>query len=366
MSFYDAKKKYDGFDFNKFSADITGTDIETILAKETLSETDFLALLSPEAKKHIENIARKANLTAAQHFGKSILLYAPLYVSNFCTNNCAYCGFSTNNNIKRKVLTFEEIEKNCKVVAGYGIRHILLLTGESNTKTPIEYLKKCVEILRNYFESVDIEVYPLDENGYKLLGDCGADGLTVYQETYDEEIYKSLHTNGAKADYAYRLETCERAGRAGYRNLNVGALLGLNDFVSEIFFAGLHAEYLQDTFPSAEIGMSFPRIRPAAGGFRPKTIITDSDIVQAMCAVRLFINRINLTVSTRESRSLRNNLIPLGITKMSAASSTAVGGYAGKGSEGQFKINDTASVEEVKRMIYEKGYQPVLKDWLVF
>jgi 2-iminoacetate synthase len=327
---------------------------------------DFLNLISPKAVNYIEEMAQKAHEIAIKHFGKSILLYAPLYVSNFCINNCVYCGFSTKNKIKRKVLTFEEIEENCKIISKYGIRHILLVTGESSVKTPLVYLKKCINILKNYFDGVDIEIYPLDEDGYKELAGAGADGLTIYQETYNEKLYRLLHTKGAKSDYTYRLETCERAGRANYRNLNVGALLGLNDFVSEIFFVGLHAAYLQSDFPAAEIGMSFPRLRPAAGYYKSKTVISDQNLIQAICAVRLFINRVNITVSTRESRELRNNLIPLGITKMSAGSSTEVGGYAKREqSEGQFKINDTATVDEVKEMIYRKGYQPVLKDWLV-
>jgi 2-iminoacetate synthase len=279
-----------------------------------------------------------------------------------------YCGFSTNNNIKREVLTFEEIEENCKIIAGYGIRHILLVCGESRVKTSLEYLEKSVKVLKKYFDDVNLEVYPLEEDEYRKLFSAGVDGLTIYQETYDEDLYKILHTKGAKADYKYRIETCQRAGRANYRNLNVGALLGLKDFVSEVFFAGIHAQYLRKTFPHAEVGMSFPRLRPAEGGFHPKIIITDMQLVQAICAVRLFINRINITVSTRESSTLRNNLIPLGITKMSAGSSTEVGGYVKRVtssevlSKGQFTINDIASVASVKEMIYQAGYQPVMKD----
>ncbi|OEG69550.1 thiamine biosynthesis protein ThiH [Candidatus Endomicrobiellum trichonymphae] len=367
MPFYDIKQQYDTFDFENYIAGVSDKMVESSMQKEILNDMDFLNLLSPKALNHIEEMAQKAHETSVKYFGKGILLYAPLYVSNFCINNCIYCGFSTKNKIKRKVLSFEEIEENCKIVSEYGIHHILLVTGESNVKTPLSYLKKCVEILKNYFDVVDIEIYPLDESGYKELADAGADGLTIYQETYNEKLYKLLHTKGAKSDYKYRLETCKRAGRANYRNLNVGVLLGLNDFVSEIFFAGIHAKYLQRNFPSAEIGMSFPRLRPAAGAYKPKTIISDKNLIQAICAVRLFINRINITVSTRESKELRNNLIPLGITKMSAGSSTEVGGYAEKRkcSDGQFKINDTATVDEVKKMIYQKGYQPLMKDWTI-
>ncbi|GMO54121.1 MAG: 2-iminoacetate synthase ThiH [Candidatus Endomicrobiellum trichonymphae] len=367
MTFYDIKRQYNTFDFENYTTGVSDKMVESSMQKEILNDMDFLNLLSPKALNHIEEMAQKAHETSIKHFGKGILLYAPLYVSNFCINNCIYCGFSTKNKIKRKVLSFEEIEENCKIVSEYGIRHILLVTGESSVKTPLSYLKKCVEILKNYFDVVDIEIYPLEESGYKELADAGADGLTIYQETYNEELYKLLHTQGAKSDYKYRLDTCKRAGKANYRNLNVGVLLGLNDFVSEIFFAGIHAKYLQKNFSSAEIGMSFPRLRPAMGTYKPKTVISDKNLIQAICAVRLFINRISIAVSTRESKELRSNLIPLGITKMSAGSSTEVGGYAEKRkcSDGQFKINDTATVDEVKKMIYKKDYQPLMKDWTI-
>jgi len=365
MTFYDVKQQYNNFDFEKYIINISEEMVKNSIQKEILDDMDFLNLLSPKASIYIEEMAQKAHEISIKYFGKCILLYAPLYVSNFCINNCAYCGFSTANKIKREVLSYEEIEENSKIVADYGIRHILLVTGESNVKTPVSYLKKCVEILKNYFEGVDIEIYPLDESGYKTLAESGADGLTIYQETYNEDIYKSLHTKGAKSNYRYRLETCERAGKANYRNLNVGTLLGLNDFISDIFFAGIHAKYLQTKFPSAEIGISFPRLRPTVGSYRYKTIISDKNLIQAICAVRLFINHINITISTRENRELRSNLIPLGITKMSAASNTEVGGYAKRRqSEGQFKINDTTSVNKVKEMIYKKGYQPIMKDWI--
>jgi 2-iminoacetate synthase len=368
MSFYDEIQKYKNFDFKTFTDKVLDNEILNIISKEDLSEQDFLVLLSPKALNHIEEIACKANGIAVNNFGKSILLYAPLYVSNFCINNCLYCGFSTNNNIKREALSFEEIEENCKIISGYGIRHILLVCGESRVKTSLEYLKKSVKVLKKYFDAVDLEVYPLEENEYKELFVAGVDGLTIYQETYDENLYKILHTKSAKADYKYRLETCERAGKANYRNLNVGALLGLKDFISEVFFAGIHSQYLRKKFPHAEVGISFPRLRPAEGGFQPKTTITDMQLVQAICAVRIFINRINITVSTRESSEVRNNIIPLGITKMSAGSSTEVGGYVKRTaqvevlSKGQFTINDVASVASVKDMIYKAGYQPVMKD----
>ncbi|MDR3048710.1 MAG: 2-iminoacetate synthase ThiH [Elusimicrobiota bacterium] len=365
MSFYDYKQQYKNIDFEKFAKTVCAEQIKTILNKDEISEFDFLALLSPAALDFIEPMAQKAADIALKHFGKAIVLFAPLYASNFCINNCAYCGFSTRNDIERKILNLDEVEENAKIVSGFGIRHILLLTGESAVKTSMDYLKSCVKILKRYFDAVDIEIYPLTEDGYKELGEAGVEGLTVFQETYNEDLYKILHTKGAKANYRFRLETCERAGRAGYRNLNIGALLGLDDFSRELFFTGIHAKFLQKNFPSSDIGVSFPRIRKAEGGYQPRTVIADSNLVQAIAAIRLFVHRIGITISTRENNDLRRNLIGLGITKMSAASNTQVGGYAKKGNtKGQFEISDSASVKEVKDMIYQKNYQPVLKDWM--
>jgi len=366
MSFYDIKRQYNNFDFEKFIKSVSKKDIENILSKDAeISELDYLSLLSPQASSFLEETAQKASSIAVRHFGKSISLFAPLYVSNFCINNCAYCGFSTSNNIERKILSLAEVEENAKVVSSFGIRHILLLTGESPVKADMNYLKNCVRVLKTYFDAVDIEIYPLEEDKYKELGEAGVEGLTVFQETYNEELYKTLHTKGAKTNYLFRLETCERAARAGYRNLNIGALLGLDNFVRELFFVGLHAKYLQKTFPSSDIGVSFPRLRSAQGKFEPRTIITNTNLVAAISAIRLFINRIGITISTRENNEIRKNLIGLGITKMSAASSTQVGGYVKKdNTKGQFEISDAATVQEVKTMIYEKGYQPILKDWM--
>jgi 2-iminoacetate synthase len=365
MAFYDIKRQYDTFDFERYVSNVSDDMVISSVQKDVLDKFDFLNLLSPMALNHIEKMAQKSHEISVRHFGKNILLYAPLYVSNFCINNCAYCGFSTTNKVKRKVLSLKEIEENCKVIAKYGIRHILIVSGESTVKTSLNYFRGCVEILKRYFEVVDIEVYPLDEYGYKEMGDSGVSGLTIYQETYNEKLYKILHTKGKKSNYKYRLETCERAGVCNYRSLNVGSLLGLNDFVSELFFVGIHAKYLQKKFPDTEIGISFPRFRPALGSYHPKKIISDANLIQAICAVRLFINRVTIAISTRESKQLRSNLIPLGVTKMSAASSTEVGGYIKRGNfKGQFKVNDTATVEDVKEMIYKKGYQPIMKDWI--
>ncbi|MDR2520877.1 MAG: 2-iminoacetate synthase ThiH [Bacteroidales bacterium OttesenSCG-928-I14] len=366
MSFYDIKKKYNNFDFDRYINNLSKEAIKKSFNKDFLEVTDFLNLLSPQAYEYIEDMAQKAHIISKKHFGKSVLLYTPLYVSNFCTNDCVYCGFSSKNKIKRNILTLKEVTQECSIISSYGIRHILLVSGENRTKSSIEYFEKCTKILSKYFDCIDIEIYPLDTNEYLQLKKSGVQGITIYQETYNESLYEKLHTKGSKINYKYRLETCERAGRAGYVSLTVGALLGLNDFISEIFFAGLHAKYLQKTFPSAEIGISFPRLCLTTGNYHPKTIISDENLVQAICAIRLFINRINISISTRETNQLRNNLIPLGVTRISAGSSTEIGGYSKKNkTEGQFIINDHSNVEQIKTMIYKKGYQPILKDWII-
>jgi 2-iminoacetate synthase len=366
MTFYDLKQKYNKFCFEQYVSNVSDKMIVDSMHKEILDDMDFLNLISPRATNHIEKMAQKAHEISIKHFGRNIILYTPLYVSNFCINNCVYCSFSVTNKIKRKILTFKEIKENCKVLLNYGIRHVLLVAGENRMKTSLNYLKECVSVLRDYFDSINIEIYPLDEDGYKDLAKVGVDGLTIYQETYDEKLYKLLHTKGTKSDYKYRLGSCERAGEVNYRNLNIGTLLGLNDFISEVFFVGIHATYLQANFPGAEIGISFPRLRPSIGHYKSRVVISDKNLVQAICAVRIFINRINITISTRENKNLRNNLIPLGITKMSAGSSTKVGGYTdGDQTKGQFKVSDMTTVAEVKKMIYKRGYQPVLKDWLI-
>ncbi|MDD5686572.1 MAG: 2-iminoacetate synthase ThiH [Elusimicrobia bacterium] len=364
MNFYEIYSEYRDYNFDNLFSRINENEIFKILDKQKLDITDFISLLSPIAYNFIETMAKKANEITLKYFGKVIQLYTPLYLSNFCDNECVYCGFKHTNNINRKMLSFEELEKEAKIIFGTGIRHILILTGESRKKTPVSYLKECVLILSKYFSSISVEVYPLETNEYKELVSTGVDGITIYQETYDESLYKSYHLRGKKTDYLYRLSTPERACDARFRTVNIGALLGLSEFRKEMFFTGLHAVYLQNNYPDTEISVSFPRIRPQTGDFVPAYTISDRELVQFIIAVRLFLPRVGINISTRESKMLRNNLIGLGITKMSAGSNTAVGGYSqNRESERQFDVVDRSSVKEVKDMICLKGYQPIMKDW---
>ncbi|SFG41339.1 tyrosine lyase ThiH [Desulfotomaculum arcticum] len=364
MSFCHEYQRYKTFDFTSFLNQLTDNDILKIINKNRLSELDYLALLSPRAENCLEEMARKSRQLTVQHFGKVIFLYTPLYLADYCVNSCIYCGFRIQNKYQRKKLSFEELEAEAKIIAGTGLKHILILTGESRKHAPVSYIKQCVGVLQKYFTSIGIEIYPLTEEEYAELFSAGVDSLTIYQEVYNEEVYLEVHPAGPKRDYRFRVEAPERACRAGMRSVNVGALLGLNDWRTEAFFTGLHANYLQNGFPDVEVSMSPPRMRPYPGGFSPRVPVSDKNLVQYILAFRLFMPRGGITISTRESSELREHLIKLGATKMSAGSCTAVGGRTdSEKSAGQFDISDDRDVAAMTRVIYNHGYQPVFKDW---
>ena len=288
----------------------------------------------------------------------------PIYISNYCENHCLYCGFNKNNKIKRRKLTFEEIEIEARKISETGVKHILMLTGSSRVVSSPEYIKSAVIILKKYFPSVSIEVYSMTQDEYKTLVDVGVDGVCLYQETYDEKLYAELHPAGPKRDYCFRLDCLERACAAGVRTVNLGALFGLKDWHEEMFLAGLHAKYLQDKYPDVEVSLSFPRLRPEKGGFTSPYAVDDTSLVQMLLAFRIFMPRCGITISTREPAYIRDNILPLGVTKMSAGSKTEVGGYShDNAGDGQFEISDSRSVEEIEKMIHSKGFQPIFKDW---
>lgn len=291
MSFYNVIERYEGFDFNRFFDQVTGSGVIRAVNKSRLTEMDYLALLSPRAGDYLEEMARRAHRLTVQHFGRVILLYTPLYLSNHCVNHCVYCGFQVHNSLERKKLTPEEVGTEAGIIASTGLKHILILTGESRKHSPVSYIRECVEILKKHFTSISIEVYPLEEEEYAELVSAGVDGLTIYQEVYDREVYGELHPAGPKRNYRFRLEAPERACRAGIRSVNVGALLGLNQWRSEAFFTGLHANYLQNSFPDVEVGISPPRMRPHLGSYQPREQVTDKDLVQYMLAFMLFMPR---------------------------------------------------------------------------
>lgn len=351
---------------NLFSA-VSDRDVERAIARENMGLMDFLILLSPAAGKHLEHMANKAHETTLRHFGKTIQLYTPLYVSDYCDNHCLYCSFSAKNTFARTKLTLEEVEREAAFIAATGLRHILLLSGESRTESPVAYLRDCVGILKRHFHSIAIEVYPLTEAEYESLINAGVDGLTIYQETYDEKIYDRIHPGGPKKDFRFRLAAPERGAGCRMRQVTIGALLGLTDWRKEIFFAGLHAQYLQDQFPDVEIGVSVPRLRPHAGKFKPLSIVNDRDLVQIIIALRLFLPRLGISLSTRENPQLRDNLLPLGITRLSAGSSTGVGERIAATDQHdalrQFEIADHRGIAEMIASLLNKGYDPILSDW---
>jgi 2-iminoacetate synthase len=364
MSFYDEYLQYSNADMEEVFQHTTSADIERIIGKDRLTPRDFLALLSPKAEEHLEWMAQKANQLTVQNFGRVILLYTPMYLSDYCTNKCTYCGFNVTNAFTRKQLTMEEVEKEAQTVAASGIQHILILTGDAPTIAGVPYMKECVAILKRYFSSIAIEVYAMEEEEYAELMEAGVESMTMYQETYNPLLYDRLHVKGPKKDYRYRLDAPERACRAGMRAVNIGALLGLDDWRRDGFFTGLHANYLQNKYPGVEVSISLPRIRPTMGNCETGNSVNDKSIVQFMTAFRLFMPRAGMPLSTRENAEFRNHAIKLGITKMSAGVQTAVGGHIdSQENSGQFAVSDTRNVKEMSDAILQLGYQPVFKDW---
>lgn len=365
MELLNYMERYNGIDLDSYFSSLTEEDVIRAINERKPSVNDFLTLLSPLAANYLEEMAQQAHKLSLQNFGKSILLYTPLYLSNHCVNLCSYCSFNKDNKIKRKKLTMAEIEIEAKEITALGLKHILILTGESRKETPVDYIVESVELLKKYFDSITIEVYPLSEEEYSRLIDAGVDGLTIYQEVYDKDVYNQVHILGPKKEYNYRLEAPERACRAKIRGVNIGALLGLSDWRSEAFMTGIHADYLQNKFPEVEVSVSLPRIRPHIGMVNSYDEVDDKNLVQIMLATRIFLPRAGITISTRERKELRDNLVPLGVTKMSAGVSTEVGGHSStEKTESQFDISDTRSVSEMKKMLLSKGYQPIFKDWL--
>lgn len=327
---------------------------------------DFLALLSPAAEGALDAMAVRASEMTVRHFGKNISMYIPVYISNECVNACAYCGFHRDSGAARKTLTMDEISREAGYVASLGLKNILLLTGESRKAAPVDYVARAVSEARKKVPQVSLEIYPVEEKDYAALVSAGASGLTVYQETYDMKIYDAVHGKGPKKDFFHRLGTPERALAAGFRKAGIGALLGLADWRMEAAYIGLHARYLMKKYWKAEISVSFPRLRSSQAGFKPAVKVDDRDLVQMMLALRLFLPRAGLTVSTRESAEFRDNIIGLGVTSMSAGSSTVPGGYTpghGDHATGQFEIVDNRSVSGVADAIRAKGFYPVFKDW---
>ena len=342
----------------------TAAQVHHSLGKTRKTLDDFLIMLSPAAKKELETMARMAQNLTRKRFGKTIQMYAPLYLSNECQNICTYCGFSMDNKIRRKTLSDTEIMQEAQALKEMGISHILLVSGEANKTVGINYFLNAVQLLRPHFAHISIEVQPLQSEEYLALKQAGVHSVLVYQETYHREVYRQYHPKGKKSNFDFRLDTPDRIGDAGIHKTGLGVLLGLEDWRVDSFFNALHIDYLQKTYWQTKYSVSFPRLRPAEGIIEPNFIMEDADLLQLICAYRIWNENLEISISTRENEKFRNHVISLGATSMSAASKTNPGGYAvDKTSLEQFETSDERSMEEVKVQIRKAGYEPVMKDW---
>ena len=357
-------KAMDEFDYDAYTA----ADVERALSHETCSVEDFKALISPAAAPYLEQMARKAEEVTKNHFGNTVYIFTPLYIANYCQNYCIYCGFNCYNNIRRKKLTFEEIEHEMQVIAKTGMEEILILTGESRAYSDVTYIGEAVKIARKYFKVIGLEVYPMNSDEYAHLHECGADYVTVFQETYNSDKYETLHLAGHKRIYPYRVNAQERALKGGMRGVGFGALLGLDDFRKDAFATGYHAYLLQRKYPHAEIAFSCPRLRPIINNDRINPMdVHEPQLLQVVCAYRLFMPFASITVSTRECERVRDNLVSIAATKISAGVSTGIGSHVedieDKGDD-QFEISDGRSVDEVYQALLKHNLQPVMSDYI--
>lgn len=360
---------FETYSWEEIADRIYNTTIEQVygaLRNSKRDINDFLYLLSPAAKPLLEEMAQLSHLLTTQRFGKNIQLYAPLYLSNECQNICTYCGFSMDNKIPRRTLRSDEILLEAKALKAMGFRHVLLVTGESNHSVNTPYFLQAVNQLTSVFANISIEVQPLDYEDYLLLHKAKVNAVMVYQETYHREVYKNYHPKGKKSNFQYRLETPDRIGRAGMHKIGLGVLLGLEDWRIDSFFTALHIDYLQKNYWQTKYSVSFPRLRPATGTVEPNFLMRDDDLLQLICAYRIWNPDLEISLSTREHAVFRDHIIPLGITAMSAGSKTNPGGYVvAPESLEQFEISDERSPAEISNLIIQKGYQPVWKDWQI-
>ena len=359
----------DEFDYNSYTA----ADVERALSHETCSVEDFKALLSPAAAPYLEQMARRAEAETRRHFGNTVYLFTPLYIANYCQNYCVYCGFNCYNNINRKKLSMEEIEHEMQVIASTGMEEILILTGESRKYSDVTYIGEAVKIARKYFRNIGIEIYPVNTDEYAYLHECGVDYVTVFQETYNPTHYETLHLLGHKRVWPYRFDAQERALRAGMRGVAFSALLGLDDFRKDALATALHVYLLQRRYPHAEFSLSCPRLRPIVNNdkINPRDV-GEKELCQVLCAYRIFLPYVGITVSSRESKEFRDGITKICATKVSAGVSTGIGDheakYTGKedtdtGDE-QFEIDDNRSFDRMYRDLEDGGLQPVLNDYI--
>ncbi|MBB6275259.1 2-iminoacetate synthase ThiH [Porphyromonas circumdentaria] len=342
----------------------TTLDVQRALQKDRCNLEDFKAFISPAAEPFLREMAIKAEQLTIKRYGRTIQMYVPLYVSNYCTNSCVYCGFSCHNQIHRVKLDIPQILEEIAVLKKWGFRHLLLVSGESAKLTDASYYEEVINAVRPHFAQISLEVQPLTTDEYRRMYNAGISYVCVYQETYNEKKYPEFHPRGEKANFRYRLETPDRCGTAGIQKIGIGALLGLQNWRTDSFFTALHLNYLERTHWKTKYSISLPRLRPHVGDFTPEDPINDKQMAQLICAYRLFDPEVDISLSTRESSAFRDMAMRIGATTMSAASSTEPGGYATKHEElEQFEINDARTVEEMAEAIRANGYEPVWKDW---
>lgn len=367
MSFREVFDKYSNAQVKNSIYSKNKQDVENALSKEKRNLEDFKALISPAAADYLEEMAQISRSITQKRFGKTIQLYIPVYVSNYCENYCIYCGYKSKNNDKRKVLSIDEVIKEVEAIKKFGYEHILIVSGESESKAGVEYFESVLRAIKNHFSLISIEVQALNQSEYERLIKQGLNTVYIYQETYNKEIYKKCHIKGKKADFYNRLNVPDILGKAGIRKIGIGNLLGLDDWRTDAFFTALHLSYLEKKYWRTKYSISFPRLRPYHGqDFQPNYNVSDKELVQAICAYRMLNEEVELSISVRESEKFRNNIIKLGITAMSAGSKTNPGAYSNDFSSDnlkQFEIHDSRTPKEIETMIKNNGYEAVWKDW---
>ena len=366
MSFATELKALDWDSVGASIAAKTERDVERALSRAEggLTLEDFKALIAPSARPYLETMAQMSHQRTVARFGYTQQLYAPMYLSNVCSNICTYCGFSANNRIPRKILNESEIQQELSALKALGIQHVLFVTGESNLRVGVPYLKRAFELARDQFSSLSMEVQPMDQAAYEALMGSGLSSVLVYQETYHREAYARYHPKGFKRNFDYRLETPERLGQAGMKKIGLGVLYGLEDWRTDSFMLAAHLQFMERRYWRSRYSISFPRIRPHEGDFQPVSVVDDRDLVQLICAFRLLSSELELSLSTREEARFRDHVHKLGITSMSAGSKTNPGGYAvDPQTLEQFEISDERSPVQVAAHLQSVGYEAVWKDW---
>lgn len=357
------------YDYGSYTAD----DVKRALEKETCGIEEFKVLLSPAAQPFLEKMADRAKAETSRHFGNTVYIFTPLYIANYCENYCIYCGFNCYNDINRKKLSYAEMEKEMKIIADSGMEEILLLTGESRKASSVQYIGEACKIARKYFRNIGVEIYPVNVDEYEYLHECGVDYVTVFQETYDGDKYETLHLMGHKRVFPYRFDAQERALMGGVRGVGFSALLGLSDFRKDALATALHVYYLQRKYPHGEFSLSCPRLRPIINNERINPMdVGERQLCQVLCAYRIFLPYVGITVSSRENESFRNGIVKIAGTKISAGVSTGIGDHEGKyegkeiddAGDEQFEIADSRSFAQMYSDIEEEGLQPVINDYI--